>query len=143
MTQLRQRQPRLLDPKYLAFLRLKPCCICGRHAPGTEAAHIRIGLLAKGMKPHDKHAVPMCGWCHRDGPSAQHKMNESEFWQLWEIDPFELAAKLYAEYGGDGGKPKRKRTIIRPRLPKEKRATIRSAKTKWPKRPFASNTRKF
>jgi hypothetical protein len=136
MTQQRARDPRLLDPGYLAFLRLKPCCVCGRPSPGTEAAHIRIGFFGKGIKPHDKHAVPLCGWCHRDGPSAQHKMNETEFWSLWEIDPFELAAKLYAEYGGDGGKPKRKRTIIRPRLPKDKRTKIQS-------RGFGPQKRKF
>lgn len=141
MRQLRQRQPRLLDAGYLAYLRLQRCCCCGRHpqttAPtGIEAAHIRIGLLAGAMKPHDKHAVPLCSWCHRDGPEAQHKMNESEFWEMWELDPFEIAARLYAEYGGDGGKPKKRRTIIKPRLPKEQRQKI-------PSRPFGKQKRKF
>lgn len=147
MNQLRQRQPRLLDPGFLAFLRTKRCCTCGRHPlpanpTGIEAAHIRIGLFAKGMKPHDKHAVPMCGWCHRDGPEAQHKMNETEFWAMWELDPFDIAAKFYAEYGGDGGSPKKRRTIIRPRIPKETRQKIPRRQKPWPKRPFASAMRK-
>lgn len=131
MNQQRPKNPRLHDAGYLRFLNLQRCCTCGRHPlperpTGIEAAHIRIGLFAKGMKPHDKHAVPLCNWCHLTGPEAQHKMNESEFWEMWELDPFEIAAKYYAEYGGDGGREKRKRTIIRPRLPKEKRSKIQS-----------------
>lgn len=135
MNQLRQRQPRLLDPGFLAFLRLQRCCCCGKYPP-VEAAHIRIGLFAKGMKPHDKHAVPLCGWCHRQSPYAQHAMNETEFWARWGLDPFDIAAKFYAEYGGDGGTPKKRRTIIRPRLPKERRAKIQS-------RGFGPQKRKF
>lgn len=142
MTQLRQRQPRLLDSGFLAFLRLQRCCCCGKYPP-VEAAHIRIGLFAKGMKPHDKHAVPLCGWCHRDGPEAQHRMNETEFWELWELDPFDIAARLYDEYGGTGGKPRKPRTTIKPRLPKEQRQKINQGKPRWPKRTFAKNTRTF
>lgn len=123
--QLRQREPRLLDPGYLAFLRKKPCaCGCGRAAP-SEAAHIRIGLFAGQMKPHDKHAVPLNRWCHQDAPDAQHK-DEKGFWRRRGLDPFAIAARLYAEYGGTGGKARKRRTTIRPRLPKEKRAKIQS-----------------
>lgn len=124
MNQIRARQPRLIDPNFLAFIRTKPCTCCGRHPP-SEAAHIRIGLFARGMKPHDKHAVPLCAWCHRDGPEAQHKMNETEFWEMWEIDPFDVAAKLYSEYGGTGGAPRRPRKV-RPRKPKAQRQKITS-----------------
>lgn len=141
MNQLRQRQPRLLDPGFLAFLRTKPCCTCGRRPlpekpTGIHAAHIRIGLFAKGMKPHDKHAVPMCSWCHLDGPEAQHSMNESEFWEMWKIDPFELAAKLYDEYGGTGGTARKPRTTIKPRLPRHQRQKIHG-------RGFGPQKRKF
>lgn len=115
-----QRTPRLYDPGFLAFLRTKSCCICGRVGE-TEACHIRIGLFAKGMKPHDRHATPMCGYHHRE----QHSMSEAEFWEDYDMDPLAIAAKLYAEYGGDGGKPK-KRTTIKPRLPRDKRAKIQS-----------------
>lgn len=134
MNQLRQRQPRLLDPGFLAFLRRKPCTCCGR-APPSHAAHIRIGLFAKGMKPHDKHAVPMCSWCHLDGPEAQHKMNETEFWEMWQIDPFDVAAKLYAEYGGAGGQVRGPRAV-KTRPPKAQRQKIKS-------RGFGSQKRKL
>ena len=123
---MRQREPRLYDKGYLKFLGEKPCCICG-HAGETEAAHIRIGLFAKGMKPHDKHATPLCAWHHR----RQHSMNENNFWEEVGMDPFDIAAKLYAEYGGDGGHPRAPRKV-KPRLPKEKRAKIRGRST-WSK----------
>lgn len=139
---LRQRTPRLLDPGFLAFLRKKPCCCGCRRAAPSEAAHIRIGLFAGQMKPHDRHALPLNAWCHREAPDNQHK-DEKGFWARRNVDPFALADAYYAEYGGTGGKAKKTRTIIRPRLPKEERTKIRSAKTKWPKRRFASNTRKF
>lgn len=137
---MRQREPRLLDPGYLAFVRAKPCTTC-RAAPPSQAAHIRIGFFGKGMKPHDKDAVPLCQWCHIDGPKAQHKMNETEFWAMWNLNPFEIAAKLYFEYGGTGGAPKKQRTIIRPRLPKDKRQKIQG-RSQWPKRRFENATKK-
>lgn len=126
-----QRRPRLYDPGYLAFLRTKPCCACGRAAP-SEAAHIRMTRLdidkpITGMqrKPDDKYAVPLCSWCHREGPESQHNVgDESQFWAWYEIDPFELAAKLYDEYGGTGGKPRKASTTIKPRIPKHLRQKI-------------------
>lgn len=114
-------RPRLHDDGYLAFLRTKPCCICGRENE-TEACHIRIGFLALNKKPDDRFAVPMCGRHHR----LQHSMSEQVFWIAGaQRDPFGIAARLYEEYGGTGGKP-RKRKAIKPRKPKAQRAKIRS-----------------
>uniref|UniRef100_A0A2A4YRR0 Uncharacterized protein n=1 Tax=OCS116 cluster bacterium TaxID=2030921 RepID=A0A2A4YRR0_9PROT len=51
-------------------------------------------------KPHDKWTVPLCAWCHREGPNAQHKMNECKFWKERNIDPVETAGPcFYNEYG--------------------------------------------
>jgi hypothetical protein len=109
-----QRQPRLVDPSYLAWLRKLPCCACGRQP--SEAAHLRMGNLAidkrptgMGEKPSDFWATPLCSWCHRDDPQSQHNIGEKDFWVRLGIDPFALAIKLYAEYGGTGG------TVRRPR----------------------------
>jgi hypothetical protein len=102
VTELRQKEPRLHDPGFLAFLRTKPCCICGKVGE-TEAAHIRIGLFAKGMKPHDKYATPLCASHHR----SQHGMSEEAFWASHERNPFFIAESLYVEYGGTGGTPRR------------------------------------
>lgn len=131
---MNQRQPRLLDAGFLEFLRQKPCCCGCRRAAPSEAAHIRIGLFAGAMKPHDRDALPLNAWCHRLAPDAQHA-DEKGFWARRGVDPFELAARYYAEYGGTGGQPKKRRTKTKPRRPKEKRAKI-------PSRPFPKG-RKF
>lgn len=129
--ELRQRRPRLLDPGFLAFVRTKRCAFCG--ARPVEAAHIRMADLSRnkpstGMqeKPDDRWAVPLCAWCHREGPESQHNIGEERFWKIAETNPFVVAEELYAEYGGDGGKARKPRVTIKPRLPKEKRVKIRS-----------------
>lgn len=144
MRELRQRQPRMLDEGYLVWLRKRRCAFCGRF-PGDEinpieAAHLRMAAPFLGKrytghreKPDDKWATPLCRWCHQTGPEAQHKIGEHRFWGLAEINPFILAMELYAEYGGEGGRPQRKRTTIKLRLPKEKRAKIAKRKASWPR----------
>lgn len=130
MTEIGPKRPRIHEPQFLAFIRTKPCCTCGNDK--SEAAHIRSGSIAydkppTGMqeKPSDKWALPQCRSCHR----TQHDMNELEYWRLRGIDPFALAQTYYAQYLAQGGgvkKPRKKRTTIRPRLPKEQRARIQS-----------------
>lgn len=129
-----QRQPRLRDERYLAFLRKQPCCVCKAPAP-SDAAHIRMastvyGKRATGMaeKPDDRWAVPLCrplaGFefgCHK----IQHSMNEAEFWRSRGVNPFEIANCLYAE----GGHPNEKQ-------PKKRKAAI-------PSRGFSKQKRRF
>jgi hypothetical protein len=135
VTTVHPKEPRLYDRAYLAWLRTKPCCVCG--ATGTtEAAHIRLNFFAGAMKPHDRNAVPLCSWHHRESPYAEHALGAAEFWKRHGLDPFAIAAKLYAAFGGKGGKPRKPRTIIRPRLPKDKRTKIQTSKRPWPKRGF-------
>jgi hypothetical protein len=118
-------RPRLFDPKYLSWLAKQPCCCgCGRPAP-SEAAHVKINWFCMAKKPDDRFAVPLNAWCHQLAPDAQHK-NETAFWERRGLDPYKIAARFYAEFGGDGGKPRRKRTVIKPRLPPEQRQKIRS-----------------
>ncbi len=114
-------RPRLHDDGYLRFLRTKPCCICGK-VGDTEAAHIRIGFRTLGKKPDDRFATPLCRQCHRE----QHGQNETAFWMRYCGDPWAIAERMYAEYGGIGGKPRVKRKMVKPRKPKEQRAKIRS-----------------
>lgn len=129
--QLKQRQPRHHDAKFLAWLRRQPCCICGTRP--SEASHIRIGNLEMdkpptGMaeKPSDFWALPICARDHREGPFSLHNMGEENFYARHRLNAFALAIRLYREFGGTGGKPRKRRTTIRPRLPKEKRAKIQS-----------------
>lgn len=134
LLQMRQREPRKLDPGYLAFLRKQPCCVChrvGAFFNPIDPAHIRIGLFAMQMKPDDAKCTPLC----REDHDAQHAFgDEQAWWHLTGLDPFEVAAKLYAEYGGTGGsaKPPRK---IKPRKPVGQRTKIKG-RTSWPKRSF-------
>ena len=140
---MNQRQPRLYDPKYLAWLRLRHCLACGR-GPKSDAAHIRAGCLLIGKretgmaeKPDDKWALPLCRKCHE----TQHRVGELFFWtNICHRDPFLEAITLYQEFGGDGGKPRALRKI-KPRKPKESRTTIKSrgfdkGKRKIQSRPF-------
>jgi len=45
-----------------------------------------------GAKPNDSEALPLCWRCH----NRQHAGSEEEFWRRAGIDPFALAAALYA-----------------------------------------------
>lgn len=144
MTEVGPKHPRLRDERYLAFVRMQPCCVCGAEAP-SDAAHIRMASPAHGKrstgmaeKPDDRWCVPLCRpipgvkrGCHKN----QHSMSEAEFWRSLDKDPFEIANRLYAEGGNPGAsQPKRKarKTII----PK-------GMGRKIPSRPFPTSSRKF
>ena len=92
-----QRQPRERDPRYLAFLRKKPCCACGRPGP-SDAAHIRMAsakhdkrYVGLGETPDDRWALSLCRACHR----KQHSMSEATFWGALGKDPFGIALELH------------------------------------------------
>lgn|SRR5882724_265061 len=124
MTEIGQKAPRVRDPKYLAWLRLQPCCLCGNDR--SEACHIRSGSIAYGKretgmseKPDDKWAVPMDRSCH----GKQHAMNELEFWRSYGIDPFGLASRYYARaaFSGHSSPIARKPGRPRKQAPAQKR----------------------
>jgi hypothetical protein len=106
---LRQREPRVVDKAFLAFVRTKPCCSCGQFPPAVQAAHIRMACpeldkraVGLGEKPDDRWAVPLCVAEHLDNPNAQHKGSERAFWKRVGVDPFAVAMALYAEFRPDG-----------------------------------------
>lgn len=106
MNELRQREPRVECPPFLAFLRLRPCRACGAPAP-SQAAHLRGADLifrkretGGGEKPSDRWAIPLCALCHLDGPEALHKIGEKRFFARAGFDPFACAANLYDEFLG-------------------------------------------
>lgn len=103
MTELRQREPRVKCPAFLAFVRREPCCACG--ASPSQAAHVRMGCPAIGKrnagigeKPSDRWCVPLCRWCHLDSHQSQHNVGERVFWRNARLDPFELATKLWQRF---------------------------------------------
>lgn len=97
---IRQRRPRIKEPKHLDLIRQLPCVVC--NTMPVEAAHIRSGSPRHGKryvgvaeKSDDKWTLPLCPKHHR----AQHAMNELKFWQLHNIDPFATALALWAAEG--------------------------------------------
>jgi len=78
--------------------------------------------MALGKKPDDRLATPLCRYHHR----LQHSFNETIFWLDHGFDPFAIAERLYAEYGGTGGAPRVKRKKVKPRKPPHMRQKIRS-----------------
>ena len=107
MAELRQREPRVQRPAFLAFVRRRPCCACGAPAP-SQAAHVRMSDAATGnvnpgvgAKPDDRRCVPLCASCHLDAPDAQHRVGERRFWARVALNPYEIAARLYAQFETD------------------------------------------
>ncbi len=104
MMQLRQRQPRIKDERFLTYIRGKRCCACGS-LTNIQAAHLRgarpdLGKRPTGMgeRPDDKWSIPLCSNCHLDSPAAVHKIGEARFFEKMSFDPFELAVALYDEF---------------------------------------------
>ncbi|MBR1193206.1 DUF968 domain-containing protein [Bradyrhizobium sp. AUGA SZCCT0160] len=132
---LRQRSPRQRDEKHLAFVRAKPCCVCGS-ARNVEAAHIRMACPARGKpptgmqeKPDDRWSTPLCNYHHQSGIMAQHKIGEQAFWfEVHGRNPFDIAERLWIESGGAERalKPKLVLRVVRtaPRKPPEQRRKI-------------------
>lgn len=103
MTELRQKQPRVQEPRYLAWLRKQGCaCGCGSPPP-SDAAHLRAGSIrykkeypGLGAKPSDQWALPLNRSCHM----RQHAYgDEVGWWSLHGVpDPFGRSMWYYAAY---------------------------------------------
>lgn len=159
---LRQRDPRVECPAFLAFVRRHACCACGAPPP-SQAAHLRMSdarypekVCGVGMKPSDRWSTPLCADCHLDAPDAQHKVGEPEFWKRVGINPFELAANLYAQFERRRNRTAGERDAIVARAVRMKRRrkkktakpvkqdvvfrskskVAKAHKKKWPSRPF-------
>jgi hypothetical protein len=144
MTELRQRQPPIREPAYLAWLRKRPCaCGCGKPPP-SDAAHLRSGSIAYGKeypglgaKPSDMWAMPLNRSCHM----RQHNYgDELGFWAAHgTFDPFGRAMRYYAEYQAEcpsktAGAP----AVSKPRKTKVRIKPLGRAPVGrlWPKRKF-------
>lgn len=105
-----QRQPRVEEPAYLAWLRLQPCCVgplmqdaCqGR----TDPAHIRFSDYSAGRinpgkaaKSDDKWCLPVCRKHH----DAQHAYGNERRWWSAEVgaDPTKLAIEHHERFSAE------------------------------------------
>jgi len=100
-----QRQPRVREPQYLAFIRRLPCIaglVEGGCSGRMEAAHVRfadasVGRRDPGLqrKPDDSWSLPSC---HSHHQCDQHRQNERAYWQRIGVDPNALCLALHAAY---------------------------------------------
>lgn len=99
---MRQRQPRIEEPKHIKFIQEQACVICGWDV-GVDAAHLKAGNHEYGkdpagtQRPSDCWTTPLCRKHH----SEQHSMGEIRWWNTYGIrDPWRLCKRLY-EASGD------------------------------------------
>jgi hypothetical protein len=78
------------NPEYLAFIRSKPCCACGRPAE----AHHALGRRGVGVKPSDFGCVPLCREHHREC----HEKGTKTFQREHNLDFAEIALNLVHLY---------------------------------------------
>lgn len=64
------------DPRYLAFIRKLPCCICHSER-GIEAAH--VGPHGMAQKASDRSTIPLCPRHHRTGADSLHALGPRQF----------------------------------------------------------------
>lgn len=103
----KKKRPRERLIGHLDWIRKRPCLVCLTHAK-IHAAHLRSAYpqfgkreTGIGEKPDDSWTVPLCSEHHTDGPDAQHKGNEMEFWAHHGINPFMVALALFRASGDD------------------------------------------
>jgi hypothetical protein len=98
---MRQRQPRMENPKHRRFIASCPCLICG--SPDVQAAHVRYPDLEAGKRStggaetaDDCFTVPLCVRHH----AAQHAFgDERRWWENFGIDPVKVGLRLYSVTG--------------------------------------------
>lgn len=107
---IRQRQPRVRDPEHMGRIARLPCLACwirrGVLVRGVHVAHVRSGYpeaegwreVGKAEKPSDFRTLPLCPRCHLDGPDAQHRSNEKEWYERLGIYPPDLCAALVVAF---------------------------------------------
>lgn len=110
----RQREPRVRDKVHLGRVAALPCLACamgGRLRRGVHVAHVRAQYpepgwreVGKSEKPSDFRTVPLCPPHHMDGPQAQHRANEREWYARLGVYPpaFCAALVLAFEHGESG-----------------------------------------
>ena len=85
------------SPRYLAFIRTKPCMKC-KTPFNVQAAHQNFGNGTMGGKASDLQAVPLCYYCHR----LEHDIGGKNFWGS--VDVKKKCEDLKDEFDSQGGK---------------------------------------
>jgi len=110
----RQREPRKHDRSYLGFIARLPCVACavaGRANFQVEVMHCKLPIAVHGWrgaghseKSDDRKTTPGCAYHHREGPAAQHRIGERQYWDALGICPACLCEALESAYeAGESG----------------------------------------
>lgn len=85
----------IVDEKYLAFVRTKPCARCGAPAP-SDPHHI-VSRMWREVKRNDYLALPLCRPCHTlvDHVTAEVWLAP---WKRPEVGLAEDVSKLLVEF---------------------------------------------
>lgn len=96
-----QRRPRQVDREHKALVAQLPSILSGKGP--CEVCHVRFADAERGKretgmaeKPSDKWTLPLTPEEHRQGPDAQHGMNERAWWEAQGIDPLAACEDLWA-----------------------------------------------
>lgn len=97
---------RARDDAYLAWVRERPCLVCGR-APCDPHHQAERGHGAMGLKPSDYRAVPLCGGVEghhtgrgtREKPGSYHALSRA-FWERYGIDVEREIVRLNTTFFG-------------------------------------------
>jgi hypothetical protein len=71
------------NPRYLAWVRTQPCCVCGSKK-AIEASH--TGPHGIGQKSPDSSAIPLCAKHHRTGSDSYHRLGPRKFAERHNLD---------------------------------------------------------
>jgi hypothetical protein len=142
---LMQRQPRVEEPAYLAYVRTLPCLICRRL--GSDPAHLRAAApqygkrqCGMGEKPDDCWALPLCRTHHDD----QHRINEMRWWARHGFhDPHAVAIALYASRPNKQPPRPRKASKVAVRKPAAQRAKVGKSRPMQSRNEWPAQSRKL
>jgi hypothetical protein len=79
------------NPRYLAWIRTQPCCVCGSRYR-VEASH--TGPHGIGQKSPDSSAIPLCAKHHRTGADSYHRLGPRKFSEKHNLDIPALVRRL-------------------------------------------------
>ena len=92
------KQGECKNPQYIAFIRTKPCIICGRKAVAAHVRNLKWGA-GVGQKPWDYCAVPLCddpfGISHH---KTLDKISMKDFEYLHEVNLRDVIIKNLIAY---------------------------------------------
>jgi len=79
------------NPRYLAWIRTQPCCVCGSKK-AIEASH--TGPHGIGQKSPDSSAIPLCAKHHRTSADSYHRLGPRKFSEKHELDIPRIVRRL-------------------------------------------------